>query len=259
MSIKNNYGLNKLVTLLRVCEDDGAAAAAAEQAAAFQKKIDDAVQAAVSGLKAKNEELLGTVHSLKEKSKAFEGLDPVAMKALKERLDADEDSKLLAEGKKNEVIEKYTQRMRAEHQAQLATYEEKVRAEAQRADTYRGSVLDNQIRAVTSGLHPGAVEDALLHARTIFSLDAKGNAVKLNSDGVPELGKDGSTPYSPSEWMEQQRELKPHWFPTGTSGSGAAGARDGQGQGKTIKRAAYEKLTPHQQATTARSGIQIID
>lgn len=235
-------------------------AAAASAEAAITKRITEAVAAEVSGLKTKNEELLGKMTQQKDLLKQFEGLDPTVLKEMKARLDADEDVKLLAEGKKEMVIEKYTQRMRAEHQAQLEAAEERVKAEAQRADIYKGSVLDNQIRAVTAGMHPGAVEDALLHARTIFSLDAKGKAVKLDSEGRPELGKDGSSPFSPAEWIETQKELKPHWFPAGTSGSGSGSARDGgSGAGKTITRSNFDKLLPLEQAKVGRSGIKIVD
>lgn len=233
---------------------------AAEQEAAIAKRIKDAVDLEVAGLKHKNTELLGTNARLKDEAKQFEGMDPAALKAMKDRLDADEDVKLLAEGKKEMVIEKYTQRMRAEHQTQIDAAEERVKAEAQRADIYKSAVLDNQIRAVTAGMHPGAVEDALLHARNIFSLDAKGKAVKLDSEGRPELGKDGSSPFSPAEWIETQKELKPHWFPAGTSGSGSSNARDGgNGAGKTITRAVYDKLSQIEQGKVARSGVKIVD
>lgn len=233
-------------------------AAAAETA--VNKRIADAVAAEVAGLKTKNTELLGTMAQQKERLAAFDGLDPAALKALKDRLDADDDLKLFNEGKKEQVIEKYTQRMRDQHKVDLDAVEERVRQESARADIYKSSVLDNQIRAVTAGMHPQAVEDALLHARNIFSLDAKGKAVQLDTEGRPVLGKDGSNPFSPAEWIETQKELKPHWFPAGNSGSGSGNARDsGAGAGKTITRSKYDALPQHEQGAVARSGIKIVD
>lgn len=233
---------------------------AAAQEAATIKRIKEAVEAEVAGLKAKNGELLGTMAQQKEQLKAFEGLDPAALKAMKDRLDQDEDVKLLAEGKKNEVIEKYTQRMRDQHKAELEAAAQKTAAEAARADIYKSAVLDNQIRAACTGMHPGAIDDALLHARNTFVLDAKGKAVQLDSEGRPVLGKDGSSPFSPSEWIETQKELKPHWFPAGNSGSGSGAARDGgAGSGKVITRSNFDKLDPHKQGEVARSGVKIVD
>jgi hypothetical protein len=252
-------------TILFVREDDPAAVEAAAAAAkvaadaALQAKIDAAVEAATSGLKQKNQELLGKVVKAKELEKQFEGLDPVELKKMKDLIDADEDNKLIAEGKKHQVVEKYTERMRAQHKTELEAKDALVQKQAERADRYREAVLDNQIRIVTNGLHKSAVEDALLHARQIFSLDDKGNAVQLDAEGLPVLGKDGSTPFSPAEWIESQKELKPHWFPSGTSGSGANGTREAGGGASSIKRADFEKLSTADRAKKARSGIKIID
>ena len=248
--------------------DEASDAAAAAAAVATAKAATDAaiatavakeVEAQTLGLKNKNSELLGKMKEMQEKSKLFEGLDPVALKEMKDRFDADEDAKLLATGKKNEVIEKYTQRMRADHEVQIAAERERTKLESDRANAYRGSVLDNQIRAALVGLHPGAIDDAILQGRQIFSLDAKGNAVKMDAQGVPELGKDGSTPFSPAEWIAIQKELKPHWFPMTTSGSGSATSRDASGAGKTIKRADFDRLLPAEQISTVKVGTKIVD
>lgn len=227
--------------------------------AELQTQIAAAVEAATSGLKAKNTELLGSVHTLKDKTKAFDGLDLESLKALQARLDQDEDVKLLAEGKTMQVIEKHTERMRAQHVAELAAKDELIQKEAQRADSYKGHVLDSQLLAVTSGLHKSAVEDALLLGRNMFQLDAQGKAVKIGANGVVELGKDGATPFSPAEWIEQAKETKPHWFPATTSGSGSGNSREAAGSGKTIKRSEFERLPAHEQASKAQSGIQIVD
>lgn len=260
MITKNLYSLLCHATVLTAREgDDDAAAAAAAAKAQLDAQIAAAVEEATKGLKAKNEELLGKNIKLTQHVKNFEGLDPAELKALKERLDADDDAKLLAEGKKQVVIEKYTERMRAQHELDKKALEEKIAAEARRADNYRQSVLDSHILRVTAGLHKGAVEDALLHARNIFTLDDKGNAVQLDTEGRPVLGKDGATPFSPAEWIELQKELKPHWFPMNTSGSGGGGAREAGGAGKQIKRADFDRLTPVEQAEKARSGIKIVD
>lgn len=225
-----------------------------------EQLIQEGIDAAVKGLKAKNDELLGKNKEFQTKIAAFNGLDPERAKALLETMDHDEDLRLFADGKKAVVIDKYTERMRTAHTTELEAERTRTQEETNRANAYRGAVLDNHIRSVTSDLHKGAVEDALLLARQIFSLDAKGNAVKLDAEGRPELGKDGKTPFSPAEWMEMQRELKPHWFPASTSGSGSAGANGtGSGAGKTMKRGEFNALTPLQQGNVARSGTRIVD
>jgi hypothetical protein len=235
---------------------------AAEAATARQAEIQKAVDLAVLGLKSKNDELLQKLAENKNKLKEFDGLNSEELKLLKSKIDSDEDMKLLSEGKTQQVIEKYTERMRKNHLDELQVEREKTAAESRRADTYRGSVLDNQIRAAANGLHAGAIEDALLHARQIFSLDAKGNAVKVDAEGRPELGKDGTTPFSPKEWMEQQKELKPHWFPSTTTGSndGSRSTPAASGTGKTMKRSDFDKLPVAQQIeAVVKQQTRIID
>lgn len=225
-----------------------------------EQMVQEAVDAAVRGLKTKNDELLGKNKEYQTRLAAFNGIDPARAATLIEQMDHDEDLKLFWEGKKAVVIEKYTDRMRTSHAAELEAQRLATLAETNRANAFQGAVLDNHIRSVTGDLHKGAVEDALLQARQIFSLDAKGNAVKLDAEGRPELGKDGKTPYSPAEWMETQRELKPHWFPASTSGSGSTGAQgSGSGTGKTMKRGDFDALAPIAKANVARSGVRIVD
>ncbi len=265
MSKITRYNTAHTATVLSVREDDPSAQIKADEQKALQqadtqKLIDAAVEAQVAGLKAKNDELLKKMKEAQEKAKQFDGLDAPRLKEMMERLDKDEDAKLFAEGKSNVVIDKYTMRMREKYESDLKAERENTAAERARAENYRASVLDNQIRAVTSGLHKGAVEDALLHGRNLFTLDAKGNAVQMDSEGRPVLGKDGVTPFSPAEWIELQKELKPHWFPVGSTGSGSGGTlANGSGGGKSISRANFADLSPSAQAATVKAGIKIID
>ena len=252
----NFFALSAIASVLSVREGDPTIVPDANAATFTQAEVD----VLVAGLKTKNSELLGSLHTVKEKLGAYGNLDPVRAKALQDQIDNDEDLQLMGAGKKNEVIAKYTVRMQQQHQAELEVERTARAAEVTRANTYQGAVLDNAIRSVCGDCHKGAVDDALLLARQIFTLDAKGNAVKLDAEGRPELGKDGKTPFSPAEWMELQRELKPHWFPAATSGSGAGGANAARGAGgKVMKRSVYNSLTPQEQGNAARSGTTIVD
>lgn len=238
-----------------------AAAAKAAEEAKVAKLIQDKVDAEVAGLKKKNEELIAKNKTLAEHNKRFDGVDLDALTKMKASLDANEDAKLITEGKAAQVIEKYTERMRAEQAAKLQEKDALIAEQAQRADLYKDRVLENALRSAFTGLHAGAVEDAIMLAKTQFVLDAKGNAVQLDASGNPVLGKDGSSPFTPKEWIEIQKERKLHWFPASSSGSGA-GAREqsGSGAGKTMNRATFDKLSPAEQRTAVTTGgVKIID
>lgn len=225
------------------------------------KLIADAVAREVAGLKAKNDELLGKLKSTNEQLKSFDGIDPVKTREMLTRFENDAEAKLIAEGKMSEVIEKRTERLRADYEKKLSEAQAAAQTEAERAKAYQGRVLDDALRAAAAkaGLHQYAIDDALLRGRSMFSLDANGQAVQLGPDGQPVLGKDGKSFFSPSEWLDGMKETAPHWFPATASGGGAQGSRGAGNGGKSINRAAFEALPAHKQMEAIKSGVTISD
>jgi len=187
--------------------------------------------------------------------KAYEGIDPVKTKALLAKFDNEEEATLIAAGKLDEVITRRMSKHTAAQQKLIDEATAREKAAQETANTFKGRVLDNHIRAAAAkaGLHPFAVEDALLRARSLFSLDAKGEAVQLGTDGVPVLGKDGKTAFTPTEWLESMKETAPHWFPVSGSGGGAGGSGGASGNGKTITRAAFDALSPTERAKVVKT------
>ncbi|EJN07798.1 hypothetical protein [Herbaspirillum sp. YR522] len=222
----------------------------------IQAVIDAAVADATSGLKTKNSELLGDQKKLKDSLKAFEGIDPSAMRELMAKLENDDEAKLIAAGKLSEVIDKRTEKLRTASERAVQEANDKVAAAEKRASAFQGRVLDDTIRAAasTAGLHPHAIEDALFRGRSMFSLDESGKAVQLDDGGQVVLGKDGKTPFAPAEWLESMKEAAPHWFPTGSAGSGGGnggGPKFADGN-KKITRAQFDSLPPAEKASVGR-------
>lgn len=186
---------------------------------------------------------------LKELQEQWGDLDPARIKNLMEKLGSDEEAQLIKSGKLDEVVERRMKKAAEAHKKELEKAQKAVEAAQATAKKYAQQVLDNHIRAAATkaGVHQHAVDDALFRARSMFSLDEEGNAVQLDSDGKVVLGKDNKSPFSPGEWMETMKESAPHWFPAGSSGSGAPGGK-GSASGKTIKRAAFDALEPTERA-----------
>lgn len=193
--------------------------------------------------------------AVQEAMKAFDGIDPVKTRALLAKFDNEEEAALIASGKVDEVIAKRMAKRDAELQRQLDAAKGETESARKVADTFKGRVLDNHIRAAAAkaGLHPFAVDDALLRARSLFSLDDKGDAVQLGTDGAPVLGKDGKTAFTPAEWLEAMKESAPHWFPAQGSGGGANGSGGAGSGGKTIRREAFDALSQHERAKVVKT------
>ncbi len=178
----------------------------------------------------------------------YEGIDPEKVRSLLSKIENDEEAKLLADGKIDEVVQKRIDKQRKELERLVKEAEAKADTESQKAKKFEQRVLDNNIRAAAqgAGLHPHAIEDALFRARTMFTLNDKGDAVQLDDDGQIVAGKDGQNPFSPTEWLEEMKEKAPHWFPAANSGGGAGG--------NSSKRSNQDlsKLSPRERLLAAR-------
>jgi hypothetical protein len=201
---------------------------------ALTNKTQEVIDQAVAGLKAKNTQLMGTVKSTKSEldrlKSQFEGLDIDSVKALLTKAATDEETRLLAEGKIDEVLNARTERMRTSFERNLSAEKERAdRAEAF-ANRFRDKVLADCIRTAAQkvGALPEAFEDIVLRARGTFTLNEEGEAVAVDKDGQAILGSDGKTPLSPLEWAESLREIAPHLWPKAT-GAGETGDRGTKG------------------------------
>ncbi|UNH25075.1 hypothetical protein [Moellerella wisconsensis] len=219
----------------------------------IQAAIKEAVDEQVAGLKAKNSELLGANKGVKEELDALKsqlgGIDLTAVKDLLSKANMDEESKLIAEGKLDEVIQKRTERLRADYDGKLTAEKERADKAENYANKFRQSVVKGQIvqAAIENGVLKEATGDIAFLAQSQFSLDDNGNAVALDENGEVIIGKDGKTPLTPKEWIETIRENKPYFWPV-AQGSGAQGS--GGASGKK-----WNDYTEAERADLARTNI----
>ena len=215
---------------------------------ALAEKGQEALDKAVSGLKTKNSELLGTVKSTKTEldqlKSQFDGLDIEAVKGLLKRAAEDEETRLIAEGKLDEVVSRRTERLRADLDKQLQAEKERAEKAEAFATRFSDKVLADSIReaALKAGALPEASEDIILRARSTFKLNDEGEPVAANSDGEIIYGKDGKTPLSPLEWAESLRENAPHLWPR-AQGAGPTGDNGGKASGKKRSDMSVEEMT----------------
>lgn len=186
--------------------------------------------------------------ALKDMQAKYSGIDVDVVKGLLEQAETDAEAKLIAEGNISQVLEQRIKKHQEETEGRLAEKDGVI-------NTLTRKALENVFRTAASkaGVHPQAIDDVLLRGASLFSLDSNGNAVQLGQDGHPVFGKDGKTPYNPSEWLEGMRETAPHWFPAGNSGGGSQGQGSNAG-GKTMTRSTFDSLGPIEKLAFVKDG-----
>ena len=117
---------------------------------------------------------------------------------------------------------------------------EQVRAVAAERDALNARLTAIQIdqgvttTAAKRGLRPTAIPDITARARTVFRL-VQGAPVAYEADGqTVRVGKDGITPMTLDEWVEQQVADAPHLFESNAGGGAASNGSGGVGN-KSVK------------------------
>lgn len=199
------------------------------------------------------------VKTLKEEKRKlaeqYKDVDPAKYKEMLAQLEDEDDKRLLKDNKLEDLITKRTEKMKKQLEGERDAALNESKAEKTRREKYEAHVMENHIRtaAIKAGMHASAMEDAILRAGKIFTLDENVQAVRLGSDGKPVYGKDGKTPYNAAEWVEEMKKEAPHWFPAGSSGGGSGGDKGGSGGAKTMKRADFDAIKdPAEKAKIAR-------
>lgn len=76
--------------------------------------------------------------------------------------------------------------------------------------------------AVEAKVQGPAVVDAVLHGRSVFEVTEDGRIITKDSAGV--------TPgLTPKEWLNDQKETSPHWWPASVGGGSKGGGSNGAG------------------------------
>lgn len=241
-------------------EGDGAAGAAALDP--NDPRVQTVVEQQLAGLRKNRDEVLAEKRRLQEQlaeiQQQYEGLgDPKELRTLVERLKKDEETRLIAEGKMDEVLERRTEALRRDLNARIEAAQRRATELEQVIGTKDGRikelVIDARIRdaATRLGLRPTAIEDAIIRARSAFALDEKGNPVARDADGVIQMGKNGRDPLSPEEWLEAMKEKTPHWWPD-SAGSGATGG--GAGRERELDADRVERMTSREKLVAGLRG-----
>ena len=231
----------------------------------LQKELVDYVNNEKKGVADKNAEVLTKLKDATQKISGYEQVlselgDIEGLKKIKSMFEQNEELKLFAEGKHDEVFAKRTEKLSAEHQKQLDAISVERDQALQRSKSFEDRVLESQLMNAAlqvPSLNPIYMEDILLHGRSKFRLNDDGNAVIIENGEIV-LGKDGKTPFMPVEWLSD-KDATGRWHKA-EGGGGAPGNASQRSSKTSVTRSQYESMTPSQQRDAVMvQGLSVVD
>lgn len=177
---------------------------------------------------------------LQQQLDKLKDVDPVKYAELIQLQQEVAEGQLIKAGKLEEVVTLRVTNMKKDLETQLnGTKTELSQANAQLAML----MIDNAVRqvAVQNGALTTALDDVVLRARTVYSME-KGQAVPKDDKGQVIYGKDGQTPMTINDWLVNLKKTAPHLF-AGSQGGGAGGGRNGAGPADTSKMTPSQKIS----------------
>jgi len=195
----------------------------------LQAKVDEVT----SGLKTKNEELIGKLKTSTEFGKSFEGMDAEKVKSMMAAMENNEDMKLIADGKFEEVIAKRMDKVTAEFTEKLKAATDALEISTANENKYKTTLQNNTVKdaitkeALKAGVRPEALDDIVRRGLDIFSIDEKGEIESRNSEGDL-IQVDGKL-QNPERFMEGLKKDAPYYWGE-SQDSGAKGNKGKENQ-----------------------------
>ena len=177
-----------------------------------------------------------------EYEKRFEGIDPDEVRKLAEEKQRLEEAQQLKGGEVEKVYENRIKMMRADLEKQLSGKTEELSAANAQLTRIQ---IDQGVTNTASkrGLRLTAIPDITARARSVFRLE-KGVPTAFESDGqTVRVGKDGMTPMTLDEWVEQQVADAPHLFESNAGGGAASNGSGGVGGNNRSVKNPFRKET----------------
>jgi hypothetical protein len=173
-------------------------------------------------------------NQLAEQKKRFEGIDPEEVKKLVEEKRKLEEAQQLKGGEVEKVVEGRMKNAKTE-------WDKQFNAVTAERDTLNSRLTAIQIDqgvitvATKKGLKPTAIPDITARARVVFRLvDGAPRAYEADGQTV-RVGKDGITPMTLDEWVDQQVADAPHLFESNAGGGAAGNGSGGAGNNRSVK------------------------
>lgn len=211
-----------------------------------------------------NTQLLEKVKLLETSMKQFEGVDPSKYKELMDKLQSQEEQKLIKDGRLDDVINLRIGRMKEDFTAQIQALNDAVKKANGVAEAATGEknsyIIETELHKAVEdpkyGFHPGSAN--LLKAQVAREFTIKeGKAVRVKPDGSPVFGADGQ-PAGLNDFLAEVVKANT-WMVKGSSGSGADNRQKTSGNVKTVKREQWNGMSAEARNAHLAAKGEVVD
>lgn len=201
--------------------------------------------------KAKHKQMLDENQAAKAKAKQVEdelaGLgDLESLKKFKAMFDGNEELKMIAEGKHDEVFNKRTDKLKQDYESKLTAKDAEIAEKTAKLTSRDRKVLAlDMIQHITKNTQINSAlysKDILREAADAgWTLDDNDNAVLVIDNDI-QIGKDGKSPMKFSEWLDSNKELDR--FKIAIGGVGANGNTNAKSGSRSMASTDFNSLSP---------------
>lgn len=227
---------------------DGSGAAAVVSAfdasdPAVQAFVQSAVESATKDIRAEIKGFRDNNISLKKEMEGYKsiGMNPDDLKRIVDNINKNEEAKLIADGKFEDVLQMRVEPLRRDYETRLDAAAKRhdelmERVQSLQEENYNLRVTQQVAAHMPPDVNEGAQPVFAEWARKVWKRDEDGNMIPRRENGTRWISKDGKSDIGFEEWIASFRETMPFLF----RGPSGAPARGGNASG-TSK--AWEGLT----------------
>lgn len=179
--------------------------------------------------KVKVDEFRNNNITLTNQLKAFEGIDPAAVKSMESelaeaRIQIEKNAGKLDEEAVNKIVEQRVKTINETAATEKARLEGVIETQSKQLETL---IIDGNVtkHAIENKVLDSAVTDVMLRAKTVFKVEG-GKPVAYDADGNKMYAADGTTELGISDWIKGLVKTSPHLFEASVS----AHLKDGSGR-----------------------------
>lgn len=187
---------------------------------------------------------------IEELTDKYGNIDVEKYQDLMDKAAMDDGKKRITMEKVDEIVNERTRKMKEEYDNQINQLSQTNQGLTGQLDNL---LIDGNVRnaAMEAKVKNAALEDVVLRAKQTFKV-VEGKAVAHDDKGNVVYGKDGTSPLTPSEWLNGLKSSATHLFET-SQGGGAGGGDNRGGAGGGTQQQDQANMSPLQKISAGMS------